>query len=529
MVRSTLSQQNICLSILSLALVFYATGARAEKDFAGIVSSATPEATAAGIEILEKGGNAIDAAVAVSLALGATEPAGSGLFGQTVMLVRLNSGEEPFVIQGTTYSPGTIPAEVDRSQLTGGHTASTVPSTLRVLDFAKRTFGSKAVSWADTLAPAIRYASEGFVVGPFRHRSFRNSTASLTKQDAARELFVRADGVPYQVGDVFRNAKLAATLRRIASDGAMDFYRGNIAAEIAADMAEHAGWITADDLRQLPEPAIVPAIHSDYRGYDIYTLPPPFGGWIVLQILNVLETSPGSVLGADDDKRRLALLDAMHIGHSTRRYDLVPGFHNYAKDIATKISKKEAIELLGNYKQERGGETTHFSIVDANGMVVSATQSIDSFFGAKVAHPTLGILYNNYMQSFRLEDDGSPYVLATHQMPLSSMSATIVIKDGDSKLILGSPGSARIISAVVQITSHWIDIDAGIEAEVSAYRVHAMPDTQAYVEGESISTTLLSGLAERGFDLKRPAYGVSDSQYDPYFGGVHALAFENSA
>ena len=248
-----------------------------------------------------------------------------------------------------------------------------------------------------------------------------------------------------------------------------------------------------------------------------------------MQILNVLETSPGSVLGADDDKRRLALLDAMHIGHSTRRYDPVPGFHNYAKDIATKISKKEAIELLGNYKQERGGETTHFSIVDANGMVVSATQSIDSFFGAKVAHPTLGILYNNYMQSFRLEDDGSPYVLATRQMPLSSMSATIVIKDGDSKLILGSPGSARIISAVVQITSHWIDIDAGIEAAVRAYRVHAIPDNQAYVEGESISTTLLSGLAERGFDLKRPAYGVSDSQYDPYFGGVHALAFENSA
>lgn len=146
MVRSTLSQQNICLSILSLALVFYATGARAEKDFAGIVSSATPEATAAGIEVLEKGGNAIDAAVAVSLALGATEPAGSGLFGQTVMLVRLNSGEEPFVIQGTTYSPGTIPAEVDRSQLTGGHTASTVPSTLRVLDFANEPSAARRLT-----------------------------------------------------------------------------------------------------------------------------------------------------------------------------------------------------------------------------------------------------------------------------------------------------------------------------------------------------------------------------------------------
>lgn len=525
--KHSLSRITLSTTLLSLALAMFATGAEADRKFAGIVSSATPEATAAGVEILQKGGNAIDAAVAVSLALGATEPAGSGLFGQTVMLVRTGPDKEPFVIHGTTYSPGHIPDNVTPGQLTGGHTASTVPSTLRVLGFAKRNFGSDAVSWADTLAPAIRYASEGFIVGPFRHRSFRNSTVDLSKQDAARKLFVRSDGIPYQIGDVFRNPKLAATLRRIATHGALDFYRGKIAAEIAADMEKHSGWITEDDLRQLPEPEIVAAIHSEYRGYDVYTLPPPFGGWIVLQILNVLETSSGSVLEADDDNRRLALLDAMHIGHSTRRYDPVPGFHDYDEDIATKISKTEAKELLDAYKQERGGETTHFSIVDAGGMVVSATQSIDSYFGAKVAHPSLGILYNNYMQSFRLVDDGSPYVLATRQMPLSSMSATIVTRDGESKLVLGSPGSARIISAVAQITSHWVDIDAGIEAAVNAYRVHAIPDNQAYIEGDSISAELLLGLANRGFDLKRPAYGVSDSQYDPYFGGVHALANEN--
>ena len=524
-----MSYITLSTTIISLAMLLCTTDIQAKKNFAGIVSAATPEATAAGIEILEKGGNAIDAAVAVSLALGATEPAGSGLFGQTVMLVRLNPEDEPFVIQGTTYSPSKIPDAVKRIQLTEGHTASTVPSTLRVLDFAKRKFGSNAVSWADTLAPAIRYASEGFVVGPFRHRSFRNSTAALLKQNAARELFVRPDGIPYQIGDTFRNPKLAKTLQRVATDGAMDFYRGKIAAEIASDMENYSGWITADDLKQLPEPAIVPAIHSDYRGYDVYTLPPPFGGWVVLQILNILETSPASILRVDDDKRRLALLDAMHIAHSTRRYDPVPGFHDYGDDIANKISKEKASKLLAAYKQERGGETTHFSIADANGMVVSATQSIDSYFGAKVAHPTLGILYNNYMQSFRLEDDGSPYVLATRQMPLSSMSATIVIKNGVSQLVLGSPGSARIISAVAQITSHWIDIDAGIVAAVDAYRVHAIPDSQAYVEGESISADLLLGLAERGFNLKRPAYGVSDSQYDPYFGGVHALAYKKTA
>ncbi len=517
---------NLLTTLLSLTLSLLTIGVQADKKFAGIVSAATPEATAAGIKILEQGGNAIDAAVAVSLVLGVTEPAGSGLFGQTVMLVQLGAGKKPFVIQGTTYSPNDIPKQVERTQLTSGHTSSTVPSTLRVLDFAKRKFGSDDISWADTLAPAIGYAKEGFVVGPFRHRSFRNSTIALSKQKSARELFVRADNIPYQVGDVFQNPKLAKTLQRLADNGAMDFYRGNIAAEIAADMKKNSGWITANDLRQFPEPKIVAAIQTNYRGYDVYTLPPPFGGWVVLQILNILETSPNSILDADDDSRRLALLDAMHIGHSTRRYDPVPGFHDYHKDIATKISKEEAKNLLSTYHLNRGGETTHFSIVDADGMVVSATQSIDSYFGAKVAHPTLGILYNNYMQSFRLVDDGSPYVLAKRQMPLSSMSATIVTRDGVSQLVLGSPGSARIISAVAQITSHWIDIKAGIKSAVDAYRVHAIPNNQAYIEGESISAELLLGLAKRGFDLKRPAYGVSDSQYDPYFGGVHALANE---
>jgi len=520
--------RNLSVTILFLSLTLSASDVLAEKKFAGIVSSATPEATEAGLEILEKGGNAIDAAVAISLALGVTEPPGSGLFGQTVMLVRPGPEDVPFVIQGTTYSPNRLPDNVQREQLTGGHTATTVPSTLRVLDFAKRNFGSDAVSWADTLAPAIRYASEGFVVGPFRHASFRNNTAALNEQAAARELFVRADGMPYQIGDIFRNPKLARTLRRVATDGAMDFYSGDIAAEIVADMQVHGGWITADDLRQMPEPEIVAAIHTGYRGYDVYTLPPPFGGWVVLQILNILEASPSAELASDDDKRRLVLIDAMHIAHHTRRYDPVPGFHDYAENIATKTSKQEAKRLLRGLGPERGGETTHFSVADSDGMIVSVTQSIDSFFGAKVAHPTLGIVYNNYMQSFRLVDDGSPYVLAPREMPLSSMSATIVLKDNESKLVLGSPGSARIISAVAQITSHWIDINAGIDAAVRAYRVHAIPDKQAYVEGESISAGLMRGLAQRGFDLKRPEHGVSGNQYDPYYGGVHALAYENS-
>ncbi|MFC1696148.1 gamma-glutamyltransferase, partial [Pseudomonadota bacterium] len=147
-------------------------------------------------------------------------------------------------------------------------------------------------------------------------------------------------------------------------------------------------------------------------------------------------------------------------------------------------------------------------------------------FGSKVVHPKLGFLYNNYMQGFQVKDPAAPYALEPLQMPKSSMSATIVVRDGASRLVLGSPGSARIISSVAQVTSYWIDVDENVESAVAAYRVHVVPDEKAYIEGPELSTQLLSGLASRGFKLLRPAYGVSNSQFDPYFGGVHALALE---
>lgn len=514
---------------LAIALVFAGTCSSADDfSFAGIVSSATPEATAAGVAALEAGGNAIDAAVAVSLTLGVTEPAGSGIAGQTVMLVK-RAGEPAFVIQGTTWSPRSIPDDASKKQLRTGHTASTVPSTLRVLDFAHRKYGSGSQSWASLLQPAINHAEQGFIVGPFRARAFRNYGASLNDNSAAAGIFIKADGSNYQAGDRLKQPLLAATLRRIAKAGAMDFYRGAVAKEIAADVAANEGWITLRDLNKFPEPKVVRAINSSYRGYDVETLPPPFGGWVVLQILNLLEQTDATTLASDDDQRRLALLDALRIGHGERRSDPVTDYRNYAEVIETRTSKAEARRLLDELRMATGGETTHFSVVDANGTAVAVTQSIDSYFGAKVAHPTLGFLYNNYMQGFQVEDPGAPYYLAESEMPLSSMSATIVSKHANPQLVLGSPGSARIISAVAQVTSHWIDVNEGVQEAVAAFRVHAVPVDKAYVEGPELSPTLLAGMAQRGLTLTRPTYGVSDSQLDPYFGGVHALAFENGS
>lgn len=509
-----------------LLLTGFVSATAEDQAFVGIVSSATPEATAAGVQILEAGGNAVDAAVAVSLALAVTEPAGSGIAGQTVMLIK-RRGEGAVVVQGTTWSPRSIPSNATSKQLRVGRTASTVPSTLRVLDVAKQKYGSSKLSWVELLQPAIDYAERGFTVGPFRHRSFRTYDSQLAGDATATAIFLKPDGSTWQVGDTVRQPLLAATLRRIAIDGAMEFYSGDMAKEIASDVERHGGWITMADLEDFPEPAVVPAISATYRGYDVETLPPPFGGWVVLQILNVLEHSTTASIAKDNDERRLALLDALFIGHSSRRDSPITDYKNYSEAVRHVTSKDEAQRLLVERGSPDGGETTHFSVVDADGTAVSVTQSIDSYFGAKVAHPTLGFLYNNYMQGFQVDDPEAPYFLAASEMPMSSMSATIVSRDGEPLLVLGSPGSARIISAVAQVVSHWVDIAAGIKVAVGAYRVHVVPADMAYVEGAELSPVLLQGLADRNLRLVLPSFGVSDSRLDAYFGGVHALAVED--
>jgi gamma-glutamyltranspeptidase/glutathione hydrolase len=501
------------LILAAVAVLVMADTYANEPRFAGIVSSATPEATAAGVAILEAGGNAVDAAVAVSLTLAVTEPAGSGIAGQTVMLIK-RPGEAAFVVQGTTWSPRSIPGEVADEQLGYGRTAATVPSSLRVLDLAHRRFGSGNLDWAELVLPAAGHAENGFVVGPFRQRAFRNYGEALARDATSRAIFFKPDGASYQVGDRLRQPRLAATLRRIAALGAMDFYTGEIAREIAADMRDNGGWITLEDLAEFPEPRIVPALRRDYRGHAVETLPPPFGGWVVLKILGELESLDASRLDADDSDRRLALLDALRVAHGLRRSKPISNYTDY--DAAVE-------ERLGR------GETTHLSIVDGEGTAVAVTQSIDSYFGSKVAHPALGFLYNNYMQGFQVDDPDAPYYIAAREMPLSSMSATVVSLNDAPELVLGSPGSARIISSVAQVTSYWLDVAQDVVAAVGAFRVHVVPDDNAYVEGGEIPNELLGGMAERGLRLMRPRYGVSDSHHDAYFGGIHALALQQGA
>ncbi|MGD2131485.1 MAG: gamma-glutamyltransferase family protein [Maricaulaceae bacterium] len=511
----------------AFATMFVAAGlfaAPAGAQSGGVVSSASPEATAAGVEILEAGGNAVDAAVAVAFALGVTEPAMSGLGAGTQIVIQAPESD-PVAINGTTFAPAGLPMQIGPDAVRVGHTATTVPSTVRTLDTAMREFGSGAVTWADAIAPAIRYAEDGFVVGEFRAAVYRRHEDDLLSDRTATALFL-IDGHAPRAGEMLVQPVLAATLRRLAEAGADDFYSGEIAREIAADMAAHGGWVTLDDLAATPEPAIVAPLASSYRGYDVYTAPPPAGGWVVLQALNILETFPQSALDTEDDERAMGLLRALRAAHETRANDPVTNLVDYADEAAERISKARANAMAAAMAHSRGGETTHFSVVDADGMAVSVTTSINSYFGARRASPNLGFLYNNYMQEFELDEPDHPFALAPRAMPYSSMSPTIVARDGAPVMAVGSPGSSRIISAVTQVVSHWVDIGAGVEAAVDAPRVHVVPDDRAYVESDDVSPELLGALSSDGFRLVRPDADLAQNDRNAYFGGVHAVARE---
>jgi len=485
----------------------------------GVVAAASPEAAAAGGEILAAGGNAVDAAVAVAFSLAVTEPAMSGL-GAGMQVLLMAPGGKPLVLNGTTFAPAATPAEADPAQLRG-HRLAAIPTTVRTLDHAWRRHGSGRITWAQLLAPAIRQAADGFVLGDFRHKVLLRHAADLAASPSARALFLQADGSVPPAGTLWRQPVLAGTLRRIAEHGADDFYRGQIARVIAADMAAHGGWITAADLAALPPPREQAPLHGTFRGTDLYTLPPPCGGWVMLLALNLLERHPAALLDPGSPDRDEAVLRALMQAHTHRREFPVRDMVNHGPETTERTSKEQAAALAG----KESGETTHFSVVDRDGLAVAVTTSINTYFGAWVATPELGFLYNDYMKEFEAGQPDHPFALRPGAMPYSSMSATLAVRGGRPVLAVGSPGSARIISAVAQVTQRWLD-GQPLAAAVAAPRLHVVPPDRLYVEDPAAAAATAAWRAGAGWELRTFATDIARGDRNAYFGGVHAVAFE---
>ena len=378
------------------------------------------------------------------------------------------------------------------------------------------------------LKPAIKYAEEGFKLGEFRYSVLKYKAEDLKKDSITKKLFLNEDGSLLKPSELFKQKVLAKTLKRIATEGADDFYSGKIAVQITDDIKLNNGWVTINDLNTVPTPTEIPAIKGNYRGYNIFTMPPPGGGWVIIQALNILKQFPREKLKIDSKERLLLIAQALQIAHKSRKNYPVNDLTNYNQEVAEKISEETAKQLLIESGYENRGETTHFSVVDENRIVVSATLSINNYFGSKSASPELGFLYNDYMNEFKINETGHPFNLKPDAMPYSSMTPTILMKDGKPVVAIGSPGSERIISAIVQVISLWIDAELTIEDAVNQNRIHVSPDKELYLENDILTGEEKDILLSSGFTFSNPPSEIIIDGLNPYFGGVHAVAFENS-
>jgi gamma-glutamyltranspeptidase/glutathione hydrolase len=466
-----------------------------------MVATAFAEPTEAGVEMLQAGGNAIDAAIAAAWALCVCEPSGSGLGGQTVLLVRLWDGRQ-MVIDGHSHAPAAACAgRISAAEQRRGYRACTIPSTPATLGFAQRQYGRLPLG--RVMEPAIRLAEGGYRITELQHRQLRWCREGLLASPAAAGLFLRG-GQPLPVGHLFRQGRLAATLRRLGRDGTDDFYRGATARAIVADMEENGGLITVGDLEGLDLPVERRPLTAAYRGCEVASAPPPGGGLQLLLGLKLCER-----LGLD------AFLDnpaawyegmanlAYAVFRERERSPMLPGCppslyeallaDGCVEELAGRLGGELCAGTVGS--PEEGGETTHLCAADGEGNVVSLTQSIQSLFGAKVANSRCGFLYNNYLTTCPRVPN--PHQVAGGWVPRSNASPTLLVQGGERPrgrrprdderrgarlLVLGAAGSRRITSALLQVIGAMFERLLPLGQALELPRVHATLSGRVWLE-----------------------------------------------
>jgi len=511
----------------------------------GMVSTGSVEATRAGVQILEQGGNAVDAAVAAAFALGVADPGGSGLGGMTYILISLSDGRAMAVDGSATVPLAADPATLLELQKSGRHfgaKAVAVPATLAALSHALERYGTMEL--AEVLAPAIEIAELGYRLSP---NSIAWATGYLDEILASRFLryVVLDEGVRLgSAGDLMCRPDLAATLRRLAKEGPGSFYRGNIARRMVTDIETLGGFLRAVDLSAVRARETQP-LRSQYRGAEVISFPWPGGGGEVAETLNVLQNFSPDFLDEDSVNRlhvmveafRIAHADGLDFAHSRARQSM--GFlshltESHARARAALISPGRAIpeEVLGTAETtpKMGEHTTQVSVADRRGNAVSLTQTLCRQYGAKVSTPGLGFLYNSCLEFFDFEHPESPFFVQPRRRYTSTMAPTIVRRDGEL-LVLGSAGSDRIPPSVTEVISNVIDRNMSIRDAVVAPRVlwnSAHDPHRICLEiADPITKRDADRLQSFGFEhmyrLEYPPIPLSDSAF---FGGVNAVLYD---
>ncbi len=469
----------------------------------GVVVSVEANASDAGLEVLKRGGNAVDAAVATAFVLAVTHPAAGNIGGGGFMMVHLAKTGETRCVEYRETAPAAVTTEAlaRLNDTSRGHLSAGVPGTVRGLALAHEKFGSR--TWRELVEPAARLAADGFAIDAHLARSLNGWLSAAKDYDEAQRVFRKPDGSPWTEGDRLVQTDLARTLRLIAEHGPDAFYTGPIADQIVADMRAGDGLITKEDLAAYRANVRRP-IHGTYRGHEVFAPSPPSSGGIALvEMLNILETVDPSKHGRDaastvhqfTEAMRRAYFDrAVHVGDPAFTDVPVDRLTSkaYARELAASILARDRAtpsdELGKNVLTAGEGEnTTHFSIVDSAGNAVANTYTLQDSYGSYVVVRGAGFLLNNEMTDFNLQPGVTdrrgrigtpPNVVAPHKRMLSSQTPTIVLRDGKPLVVTGSPGGRTIPNTVLGVVTNVVDFKMSIRDAVDAPRMHHqwMPD-----------------------------------------------------
>ncbi|MGF1466712.1 MAG: gamma-glutamyltransferase family protein [Sandaracinaceae bacterium] len=466
----------------------------------GMVATAHYEATRAGVRMLAQGGNAVDAAVAAAFALGVCEPAASGLGGQTMMLVHRARTRRTVALDGSSRAPNrAVPGLVTGEALLRGYRATTVPSTVATLGYALGKYGTKPLS--EVLAPAIELAEGGYAVSALQRRLMKRVSRAWKGTPTGAVFLRQGERLP-RAGERLVQPALAATLRRLAAAGTDDFYVGEIARAIDADMQRQDGLLRADDLARIPMPIERRPVTCEFEGRRVMTMPPPGAGRTLIEMLNILKHLPKRRRIPDEPASAVLLAEVIRrafLDRNDRPFD--PNLYPQVgarKMVSEDYARKVAREVRARVEAGRG-ETTHLSVMDREGNVVGLTQSIERVFGARVATPELGFLYNDYMSAFELTDISHPYYLRPNAVPWASVAPTIVFQGKDPWLVIGSPGSERIVSSIVQVLLR-LGQQSPYDA-VAAPRIHCSLTGKVSLEASRMRSDIPAALSARGFTI----------------------------
>ncbi|MGK7942508.1 MAG: gamma-glutamyltransferase [Crocosphaera sp.] len=508
----------------------------------GMVASQEDLATEAGLEVLKEGGNAIDAAVTIGFTLAVTLPRAGNLGGGGFMLIHLAESNKTIALDYREKAPLAATADmfldengnVNQEKIRFSHQAVGVPGTVAGLIMALEKYGT--ISLERALQPAIELAETGMIVDEDLYNSLIFAKKRLQKSPHASTIFYKPDGSLYKIGETLKQTDLANSLKLLAKEGKGAFYEGKIADKIVSDMAANNGLITKEDLEKY-RPIIREPIEGNYRGYKVYSMPPPSSGGVhLVQMLNILENFPISALGHNRASTLHVMIEAMKWAYADRFQFMgdtdfvdVPIPRLISKPYGNRLAKKINLQqttpsqtILSHpaFQVNESEDTTHYSVMDRYGNAVANTYTLNFSYGTGLVVPGTGILLNNEMDDFTAKPGdpnafrllgGERNKIAPEKRMLSSMTPTIVMKEGKPWLVTGSPGGSRIITTTLQIIMNVIDHDMNIAEATNAHRVHHQwfPDVLRVEEGFNGDTIEL--LEGKGHKIDS-AYGMGSTQ-----------------